>query len=113
MIIIAGSSDFDPAQRATALEAASVLFDATRAQDGCLAYVWCPDPADDARVWVYERWRDEASLAVHLAGPCYAGTLKALSGNGLRGADVAKYRIDLSGPVYDSTMRPRADFFEA
>jgi N-carbamoyl-L-amino-acid hydrolase len=48
-------------------EAASELFAATRAQPGCLDYVWCADPGSESRVYVYERWSDTSSLAAHLA----------------------------------------------
>lgn len=111
MIIVAGHVELDPARRAEALRAASELFDATRAQPGCLDYVWCADPGRAERVWVYERWSDGPSLAAHLAGPCYRSMLAALGRGGLRGAEVAKYRIDKSEPVYDATGKPRADFF--
>jgi quinol monooxygenase YgiN len=110
MIIVAGHVDLDPARRDTALRAASELFAATRAQPGCLDYVWCADPASPGRVWVFERWSDTPSLAAHLAGPCYQAMLGVLAQGGLRGAQVAKHRIDRSEPVYDATGRPRADF---
>jgi len=111
VIIVAGVVEFDPAQREAALRAASELFAATRAQPGCLDYVWCADPSSQARVYVYERWSDTASLAAHLAGPCYRDMLALLGRHGLRSADVAKYRIDKSEPVYDRAGKPRADFF--
>jgi quinol monooxygenase YgiN len=111
VIIVAGTVDFDPTQRDAALRAASALFTATRAQPGCLDYVWCADPSSEGRVYVFERWSDTPALAAHLAGPCYAGMLGVLGRHGLRGANVAKYRIDKSEPVYDLSGKPRADFF--
>ena len=111
MIIVSGTVEFDPAQRDAALRAASALFAATRAQPGCLDYVWCADPSSQSRVYVYERWRDTGSLASHLAGPCYRGMIEVLGRNGLRGADVAKHRVEKSEPVYDPKGKPRADFF--
>jgi quinol monooxygenase YgiN len=111
VIIVAGTVEFDPAQRGAALEAASALFAATRAQPGCLDYVWCADPSSGSRVYVYERWQDTESLAAHLAGPCYHGMLAVLGKNGLRSADVAKHRVDKREPVYDAKGKPRADFF--
>jgi len=111
VIIVAGTVEFDPAQRSAALRAASELFAATRAQQGCLDYVWCADPSSESRVYVYERWRDTPSLAAHLAGPCYRGMLEVLGKNGLRSADVAKHHVDKSEPVYDPKGKPRADFF--
>ena len=111
VVIITGSAELDPARREAALAAASAVFDATRAQAGCLDYVWCADPVRPDRIWVYERWQDSAALAAHLAGPCYRGMLTVLSGHGLRGANVAKHRVEKSEPVYDAEGKPRADFF--
>ena len=111
MIIVAGTVEFDPAQRGAALAAASQLFAATRAQPGCLDYVWCADPSNESRVYVYERWRDTPTFAAHLAGPCYRGMLEVLGKHGLRSANVAKHRVDKSEPVYDANGKPRADFF--
>ncbi len=110
-IIVAGCVDVDPARREAALAAAGPLLDPTREQHGCLAYVWCADPTREGRIWVYERWEDEPSLAAHLAGPHYRAMLAALSSHGLRAVDVAKHRVSLSEPVYDPEGRPRADFF--
>jgi quinol monooxygenase YgiN len=111
VILVAGTVEFDPARRDAALAAAAPLFEPTRAQPGCLAYVWSADPVSAGRVHVFEAWADEASLASHFAGPCYRDMLAVLRGHGLRAADVAKYRSDLSEPVYDASGRPRADFF--
>ena len=111
MIIVSGVVQFDPARRDAALRAASELFAATRAQPGCLDYVWCADPSTDRHVVVYERWRDTESFAAHLAGPCYRDMLAVLGRNGLRAANVAKHRVDRSEPVYDESGKPRADFF--
>jgi quinol monooxygenase YgiN len=111
VIIVAGRVEFEPARRDAALRAASELFAATRAQPGCLDYVWCADPGSESCVYVYERWSDTPSFAAHLAGPCYRGMLEVLGKSGLRSADVAKYRIDKREPVYDPAGKPRADFF--
>jgi quinol monooxygenase YgiN len=73
--------------------------------------VWCADAAEPGRVWVYERWADTPSFAAHLAGPWYSQMLAVLGRHGLRGASVAKYRVDKTEPVYDATGKPRADFF--
>lgn len=111
MIIVAGTVEFDPKQRGAALAAASELFAGTRAQPGCLDYVWCADPSSESRVYVYERWQDTSAFAAHLAGPWYKNMLEVLGKNGLRGAEVAKHRVEKSEPVYDEKGKPRADFF--
>ena len=53
------------------------------------------------------------ALEAHFQGPNYNGMRAILGSFGLRGASVAKYRIDLEEPVYDATGSPRADFFTA
>ena len=111
-IIVSGWAELNPALRADALTRAGSLFEATRGQKGCLAYVWCADPLLPGRVWVYERWASEASLASHLAGPWYRDMLAALGAGGLRGAKVAKHRIERSGAVYDPKGVARAHFFD-
>lgn len=113
MILIAGTVDVDPAQREPALAAAHELLAPTRAQPGCLDYVWAPDSATPGRIYVYERWADEPSLAAHFAGPWYRKMLAAIGRHGIRKVDVLKYRTDLAEPVYDSEGKPRADFFTA
>ncbi len=111
MILIAGTVDVDPDQRDAALEAGRPHMEATRAQKGCVDYVWSADGLVPGRIYVYERWESQEALEAHFAGPHYLAMRDTMAAHGLRGADVSKYRPDLSGPVYDSQGRPRADFF--
>jgi quinol monooxygenase YgiN len=113
MIIIAGIIDLaDPSKRDEALAIAGPLQQKTRSEEpGCHAYVFAPDPCVEGRIGVYELWQDEASLAAHFKHPNYLNMRTALGQIGLKGADNKKYRVDLSEPVYDPTMTPRADFF--
>ena len=113
MIIIAGTIDLaDPAQRDEALVTARRLQQKTRDEEpGCLAYVFSADPCVAGRLVVYELWRDEVSLAAHFKHSNYLNMRDALGRVGLKGADNKKYRVDLSEPVYDATVTPRADFF--
>ncbi|MCH2169200.1 antibiotic biosynthesis monooxygenase [Myxococcota bacterium] len=113
MILIAGTVDVNPEQRDAAIEAARLLMEETRSQAGCVDYVWCADPTNAARIYVYERWDDQESLAAHLNGPYYKAMLKTIGDHEVRGIDVSKFRCDLSEPVYDPEGKPRADFFTA
>ncbi len=110
-ILLNGTVTIDPEQRDAALEAGKPHMEATRAQKGCLDYVWSADVLVPDRIYVYERWADQASLEAHLKGPHYVAMRDTIARHGLRGADVLKYRIDKSEPVYDPTGTPRADFF--
>jgi quinol monooxygenase YgiN len=115
MIIIAGTIDFDTAhQRDQAVASGLALQQATRDEErGCLAYCFAADPCVAARVQVHEVWEDESSLAAHFEHPNYLQMRELLMRGGVVATDVKKYRCDLSEPVYDRTMTPRADFFTA
>jgi quinol monooxygenase YgiN len=112
-IIISGTVDLDPERIDAALVAVRPLIEGALTEPGCLDYDWCPDPRHPGRLRVFERWQDEESLAAHFDNRWYLEMRQALAGFGLRGAETAKYRVDLSEPVYDQTMTPRADFFTA
>lgn len=116
MIIIAGTLEFaSEAARDGAVAAGRELQEATRRDEpGCLAYVFAADPVRVTVIQVYELWQDEASLAAHFQHPNYFGMRELLGRFERVGIpSVAKYRCDLSEPVYDSTFTPRADFFTA
>ncbi len=112
MIIIAGSVEVDPERREAALEAGRPHMEATRAQKGCLDYVWSADILVPGRLYVYERWENAEDLAAHLDGPHYLAMRDTIAAHGLRGADVSKFAISRTGAVYDQKGKARADFFD-
>lgn len=75
MIIIVGHIKAAPDQAAALLADLKSLIPATLQEDGCLAYSFALDDAATGSVLVYERWRDDAALAAHLAVPAVAGLL--------------------------------------
>ena len=111
MIILAGTVDVDPEKRTAALIAGRPHVEATRAQKGCIDYAWTEDQLLPGRICVFERWESEQALETHFEGPHYQAMLQTIAAHGIRGIDVAKYRIALSEPVYDPQGKPRADFF--
>ena len=111
MIVIAGTVDLRPEKRQAALDAGREIAAATRALEGCLDYVWSADPVVPGRVYVFERWTDEAALRAHFDGPLYWEMRKVLREYEKLHTDISKYRIDLQEPVYDADGNPRADFF--
>ena len=110
-VLIAGTVDILDGDREKALAEAADLMAETRAQDGCIHYVWSADPTSDTRVYVYEYWESVESLAAHLAGSYYARMLGLLGQYSTDNIQVSKFRVDLEEPVYDPEGRPRADFF--
>jgi quinol monooxygenase YgiN len=116
MIIIAGTIDFaNPGQRDGVVAAAASTQQSTRdTEPGCLAYSFAADSSVSNRVQVYECWATEASLAAHFLHPNFSGMREILGRFERVGkSQVAKYRCDLSEPVYDDSRQPRADFFTA
>jgi quinol monooxygenase YgiN len=110
-IIISGTVDLPPEKLDAALAAAKPLIEGALTEPGCLDYDWCPDPLHPGRLRVFERWESEAALAYHFENEWYLRMRDTLGSFGLLGASTAKYRVDLTEPVYDETMTPRADFF--
>jgi quinol monooxygenase YgiN len=116
MILIAGTIDFvDGTNRDGAVAAAVELQQSTRdTEPGCLGYSFAADSGMPNRVQVFESWADEPSLAAHFEHPNFWAMKELLGRFERAGASVvAKYRCDLTGPIYDAERRPRADFFEA
>ena len=113
MIIIAGTIELDPEQRTAALAAGKPFIDGALTQPGCRAYSWTPDPEIPSRVWVYELWDDEESLASHFKNHHYADMGANIGKHGITGSEISKFRADLEEPVYDDTGTPRADFATA
>jgi quinol monooxygenase YgiN len=111
MILIAGTVTVDPERRDEAIVAACPHMVDTRAQEGCIDYVWSADPLVPGRIYVFERWENQAALEAHFKGPYYLAMRNTIASFGLTGADVLKYRPEISEQVYDSTGTPRADFF--
>tara|TARA_B100001123_G_scaffold413601_1_gene512131 strand:- start:346 stop:705 length:360 start_codon:yes stop_codon:yes gene_type:complete len=113
VIIIAGTIDFqDKDTRDFAVEQSLPLQESTRTEEpGCDAYYFGPDPGRDDRIQIFELWADEGSLEDHFKHPNYQAMLGLIGKLGMVATETAKYRCDLSEPIYDETFTPRADFF--
>ena len=99
MLIIAGTLDLPPENRAKLLEAAEPLMRASEAEEGCHNYLMMPDPFDAGRVRIFELWEGEDALGPHFATPHMAEFGAALGGLGIAGSDLTKYQISSSGPL--------------
>jgi quinol monooxygenase YgiN len=99
MLIIAGTLDLPPENRAKLLEAAEPLMRASEAEDGCDTYLMMPDPFDAGRVRIFERWQNEEALATHFTQPHMAEFGAAMGSLGITGSEVLKYQISSSGPL--------------
>jgi quinol monooxygenase YgiN len=104
MVIVAGSFVVAAADRDAFLEGRRSAMEASRAEPGCLDYVFAADPLDPERVVLFERWEDQAALDAHLAG------MRAQRSSGaapppagprveVRSSEIVKYEISSSGPL--------------
>lgn len=111
MIIIAGSIYIPADKRAACLAAGEKFQAGTRADEpGCLAYVFSADPLVPTTMSVYEIWQDAASLEAHFQHANYHAMRGVFAEHGITGADVAKYRVDAHGPVYNDKGVASASF---
>jgi quinol monooxygenase YgiN len=105
MVIVAGSFVVAAADRDAFLEGRRSAMEASRAEPGCLDYVFSADPLDPERVVLVERWADQAALDAHLAAMRdrrSSGTQPpAPSGPRVevRSSEIVKYEISSSGPL--------------
>lgn len=67
-MIVQGVFVMDPEERDRFIEASTEGMRASRAEEGCLEYVFAADPLDPGRVVLSERWESMELLRQHLDG---------------------------------------------
>ncbi|MEZ4639218.1 MAG: putative quinol monooxygenase [Caldilineaceae bacterium] len=65
MIIIAGAVPVQPDKREEAAQVALRMAELSKAEDGCAHYHFYSDLADPNTFFIFEEWRDAASLDAH------------------------------------------------
>jgi len=68
-VILAGTVRFANGKIDAAKAAMAEMMRLSRAEDGCIEYVYSQDLIDPELVHVFEIWRDEAALHGHHAAP--------------------------------------------
>lgn len=68
MVIVSGVFEVEPGERDDFLAGRVDAMTRSRAEEGCLEYVFAADPVDPGRVVLYERWASQAALDAHMAG---------------------------------------------
>lgn len=77
MLILAGHLATSPDLVAELADTLRSLVEPTLKEDGCLAYHFAIDSREAGTILVYERWRDQEALNVHLSQPSVMGVLGA------------------------------------
>ncbi len=65
-MIVQGAFVVDPADRDAFIAGSTAGMEASRAEAGCLEYVFAPDPIDPSRVVLSERWESKEHLDDHM-----------------------------------------------
>jgi quinol monooxygenase YgiN len=104
MLIVAGSFTLAPEDRDAFLQSREAAMRTSRAEPGCIDYVFSADPLDETRVVLFERWEDKASLAAHQAAMRAAreqggGAAPASPPVKVLSSEIAQYEISATGPV--------------
>ena len=97
MMIVAGVFEVDPARRDEFLRDQEPAMRRSRAEPGCIHYVFSADPIDAGRIYLFERWESKEALAAHLAAMQATGRPPA--GVPVLSAEVLQYEIGAVGPV--------------
>jgi quinol monooxygenase YgiN len=69
MIVISGTVRIPADKVAAARPAIRALVEATRREDGCIAYSFGEDVTEPGRIIIAETWRDQAALDAHFSAP--------------------------------------------
>jgi quinol monooxygenase YgiN len=67
VVIVGGTFEVEPGLRDQYLAGRSELMRRSRAERGCLEYVFSADPLDPGRVVLFEVWESQDDLDAHLA----------------------------------------------
>ena len=100
MIVIQGTIVINPAKREVAIEAANTMRAATIVEDGCLAYRFGFTTDDPNVLMVAEQWESEEKLMAHAKSP-HMAAFGAAIGDVIGGpADVLRFEVSSSGPLF-------------
>jgi quinol monooxygenase YgiN len=98
MLIVVGTFRIEPAQRDAFVASRKPGMEVSRAERGCLQYVFAPDPIEPDVVHLFERWESKEALAAHLER---ARSQPAASGDAPQplSMSLVQYEIASEGPV--------------
>jgi quinol monooxygenase YgiN len=97
VLIVAGTFEVDPEQRDAFLRSREEGMRRSRAEPGCISYVFSADPIEPGRVYLYERWESKDALAAHIAGLQAAPAAPA--GVAVLSSEILQYEISRAGPL--------------
>ena len=94
-VILAGTVRFALDKRDGSRPRMEEMMRLSRAEDGCIQYVYSQDLIEPGLVHVYEVWRDEAALHAHHTAPHFDTWKQIRSWIGM--SDRKLFRYDVAG----------------
>ncbi len=92
MIIISGTFEVDPNEIDRARTALEAMAEASREDEGCLAYGFWVDPNVPHRFLAYEQWESEPAIEAHMATAHAAAFIEVLPKLRVHSSDVWRYQ---------------------
>lgn len=71
----------------------AAMIAATRAEEGCISYVYARDMLDPDRLVVSELWRDEAALTAHFQSPHMAELNRVIAAAKIHALSIKRYDV--------------------
>ena len=99
MIVITGSIRIPADKLVEARAPLRALIEATRAEDGCLAYSFGEDVLDPGLMVAAEAWRDGAALGAHLNTPHFAAWRDLGADLGVSDVKLTVYEVASATPL--------------
>jgi quinol monooxygenase YgiN len=102
MLIVAGTFHVDPARRDEFIRGREAAMVTSRAERGCIEYVFAADPIVPGKVVLYERWEDKDALRAHLESMRIAREQSAMPpdpGVPILSSEIQQYEISAVGKV--------------
>ncbi|WP_225204760.1 putative quinol monooxygenase [Novosphingobium huizhouense] len=94
MIIVLGTVRVPVENIAAILPAMERVVEATRAEDGCIAYAYAQDMLEPGLIHIAEKWRDRAALSAHFATPHMAAWAAERADLGLHDRQIRCFETD-------------------
>ena len=91
MIIVMGTIRAPAAAMPCLRAPMAAVIEATRAEDGCIAYAYAEDLFDPGLIHIAERWRDRAALEAHFKTPHMALWKQQREAAGVGGRNISLY----------------------
>ena len=93
MIVLAGSVRLPPENLAAARPAMAAMIEASRAEQGCVAYSFAEDVLDPGLIRIFEAFRDAEALKAHSTSAHMADWRAAWPALGIGERQITRYEI--------------------